>query len=258
MNNVEIRETTADNILEYGTCGYKNIKIEGYQKKVEWLKEQYKNGLQHKILHSEKDGNVGGIEYTPGRYAWRPVEADGYLFVHCIYLMKKEYKDHEYGVLLIEDCINDAQKGGYHGVAVIVRKGTWMAGREVFAKCGFETIAKAKPDYELMVFKLDKNAPLPKFKESMEAGREKYADDLNIIYSAQCPYVLKTVPEITAVAEDEFSLKPKVVELKTHKDAQNAPCVFATNCIMSRGKILAERPVSKGSFRNLVNKKIVK
>ncbi len=258
MEKIEIRATTAENILEYGTCGYKNIKIEGYQKKVEWLKEQYKNGLHHKILYSDQDGNVGGIEYTPGKYAWRPVEADGYLFVHCIYLMKKDYKDQKYGVLLIEECKADAKKGGYSGVAVIVRKGTWMAGREVFAKCGFETIAKAKPDYELMVFKLDDNAPLPKFKESMETGSDKYDADLNIIYSAQCPYVLKTVPEITEVAEDEFSLKPVVVELKTHEEAQNAPCVFATNCIISRGKILAERPVSKGSFRNMVEKKILK
>ena len=35
MGKIEIIDTNADNILEYGVCGYKNIKREGYPEKVE-------------------------------------------------------------------------------------------------------------------------------------------------------------------------------------------------------------------------------
>jgi len=37
MEGIEIVDTDADNILEYGVCGYKNIKRAGYPEKIEWL-----------------------------------------------------------------------------------------------------------------------------------------------------------------------------------------------------------------------------
>lgn len=37
MEKIEITNTDSDNILEYGVCGYKNIKREGYPEKIEWL-----------------------------------------------------------------------------------------------------------------------------------------------------------------------------------------------------------------------------
>jgi hypothetical protein len=27
---------------------------------------------------------MGMIEYAPGHHAWRPVEAEGYLVIHCL------------------------------------------------------------------------------------------------------------------------------------------------------------------------------
>ena len=41
MEGIEIVDTNADNILEYGVCGYKNIKRAGYPEKIEWLKDRF-------------------------------------------------------------------------------------------------------------------------------------------------------------------------------------------------------------------------
>lgn len=31
----------------------------------------------------------GFIEYLPGEHAWRAVHADGYLFIHCLWVVGK-------------------------------------------------------------------------------------------------------------------------------------------------------------------------
>ena len=66
IGKVEILDTNPDNICDYGFCGYKNIKQEGYKRKIDWLKKRFSEGLKYKILHSGEYGDVGLIEYIPG------------------------------------------------------------------------------------------------------------------------------------------------------------------------------------------------
>ena len=113
MSNIEIIDTNSDNICQYGFCGYKNIKQEGYKRKIDWLKQRFSEGMKFKILYSADEGSVGCIEYTPGKYAWRAVEANGYMVIHCIVIMSRKYKEKGYGSLLLEECIKDAKKGEY-------------------------------------------------------------------------------------------------------------------------------------------------
>ena len=90
---IHIIDTTSDNIHDYGVCGYKSMKRPGYPEKVAWLEDRFKEGLKIKTLYSEEDGTQGMIEYLPGECCWRPVEADGYLFIHCLFVgFKKKYK----------------------------------------------------------------------------------------------------------------------------------------------------------------------
>ena len=110
MEGIDIVDTNSDNILEYGVCGYKDIKRAGYPEKIEWLKDRFKEGLKIKTLYSGKDGTQGMIEYLPGEYCWRPVEANGYMFIHCIFSgFKNVYKGKGYGSLLVDECIKDAR-----------------------------------------------------------------------------------------------------------------------------------------------------
>ena len=84
MKEIEIIDTTAENIHNYGFCGYKSPNQEGYSRKLDWLKQRFPEGLKFKVLYSESDGAVGFIEYIPGEYAWRAVEANDYMVIHCI------------------------------------------------------------------------------------------------------------------------------------------------------------------------------
>jgi len=154
MEGIEIIDTTADNISNYGVCGYKNIKRAGYPEKIEWLKDRFSEGLKLKTLYSDKDGTQGMIEYILGEYCWRPVEASGYMFIHCIFVgFKRAYKGKGYASLLLAECLKDANTANKHGVAVVTRKGAFMAGKDLFVKHGFEVVDTAPPDFELLVKK---------------------------------------------------------------------------------------------------------
>jgi hypothetical protein len=64
------------------------------------------------------------LEYIPGKYSHRPVDAEGYMFIHCIFVgFKNEYKGKGYASSLIDECIKDAKKAKMQGVAVVTRKG---------------------------------------------------------------------------------------------------------------------------------------
>ena len=92
MENIKIIDTNSDNILKYGICGYKSIKKPGFPEKVEWLKQRLKEGMRIKTLYSETGGTQGMIEYIPGEYCWRPVDAAGYMFIHCLWTNGKKYR----------------------------------------------------------------------------------------------------------------------------------------------------------------------
>ncbi len=75
------------------------------------------------------------IEYILGEYCWRPVEASGYVFIHCIFVgFKRAYKGKGYGSLLLDECLKDSKEENTYGVAVVTRKGTFMAGKDLFLK----------------------------------------------------------------------------------------------------------------------------
>ncbi len=255
MAEIKIIDTHADNILEYGVCGYKNIKRPGYPEKIKWLKDRFSEGLKIKTLFSDKDGTQGMIEYIPGKYCWRPVEAGGYMFIHCIFLgFKRDYKGKGYGSLLVDECLKETKNENMYGVAVVTRKGSFMAGKELFLKKGFEVVDNAPPDFELLARKINKNVPTPRFKGDWEKRQSQYNKGLTIIRANQCPYTVKNVNEIIETAEKEYGLKPDLIELKNYKEAQNSPCAFGTFCILYDGKVIAEHPISNKRFTNIMNK----
>jgi len=253
MNKIEIIDTNEDNICDFGFCGYKNIKQEGYKRKIDWLKQRFSEGMKFKILYSPKDGFAGFIEYIPGKYTWRAVEADGYIVIHCIMIWIKAYKEKGYGSLLVEECLKDAKKKKMFGVAVVTRKGTWIAGKELFLKNGFEVVDKALPDFELLVKKFSETLP-PKFTADWEKRLSPYGEGLTIIRSDQCPYVAKSVNEINETAQKKYGIKPKIVELKDCTEAQNAPSAYAIFSIVYNGKLLVDHPISNKRFMNIMDK----
>lgn len=256
MEDLKIITTTPENIHAFGMCGYKNTKNEGYRQKLDWTRKSFKEGMRYKMLVSKGKGAIGGIEYIPGDYAWRPVEAGGFMFIHCIYIMKKDAKGRGYGQKLVQACLDDAAGSGMKGVAVVTRKGSWMAGKDVFVKLGFEVVDKAKPDFELLAIRFDENSNPPAFIKDFEKRAVPYSEGLHIFTSHQCPYAEKVTTEISEAAANDFSVAPNIIHLGTAEQARQAPFPFGTFGIVLNGKVVADHPVSQTRFRNIMKKEL--
>ena len=172
-------------------CGVGNAAHEGRCNKNRWLQAQFKKGLRAKVLLTPDKRQCGYIEYLPGEYAWRGVDAGGYMFIHCIWTFFKQHQHRGLGARMIQACLDDAAKAGMHGVAVVAREQPWLARPALFLANGFEPVDTAPPDYQLLVRKLNPSAPNPAFKAGGEARLKKYSRGLTIIRSNQCPHIAK-------------------------------------------------------------------
>jgi hypothetical protein len=258
MNDIQIIDLTPDNIADYGVCGYKDIeKHSELRKKIGWFKKYYPKGLRTKILFSKQDGYQGMIEYVPGKYAHRPVDADGYMFIHCIFVgFKKGFKGKGHASSLIEECVQEAKEKKMLGVAVVTREGPFMVHNEIFLTKGFKIFDNADPDFYLLVRKFDKSARDPKFNPNMNNNLKKYTQGLTVIRSAQCPYTEKNVNAIMESAKKKFNLKASLIDLKDEKSAQNIPCAFGSFCIIHDGEIISHHPISNTRFENIMRMRI--
>ena len=254
MPDIKIIDLTPENIADYGVCGYKDVqKHLELRNKIKWFGEYYPKGLRIKIIFSQTGGYQGMIEYIPGEFAHRPVDAKGYLFIHCVFVgFKKEFKGKGYASLLIDECIKDAKEKKMSGVAVVTRKGSFMVDSPIFIKKGFQIADIAKPDFELLVKKFDESSKDPKFKLG---DPSIYSEGLTIIRSYQCPYTEKNVRSILETAEKKLGLKTKLIDVNDPVSAQNSPSPFGTFCMIYNGKIISHHPVSNTRFENIMNVK---
>ncbi len=255
MEEIKIIDLTPENISEYGVCGYKDAnKHLELRKKIEWFGEFYSKGLKIKAVLAPNGGYQGMIEYIPGKYAHRPVDAEGFLFIHCLFVgFKKEFKGKGYATQLLEACIQDAKNNKMLGVGVVCRKGSFMADNSIFLKNGFEIVDSAKPDFELLVLKFDKQTTNPGFKATVDEKSKEYENGLTIMRSAQCPYTEKNVNAIIDSAK-KMKLNTRLIDLMDYKSAQNNPCAFGTFCIIYNGNIISHHPISNTRFENIMMK----
>lgn len=251
-----IIDLTPDNIADFGVCGYKDVnKHAELRNKIDWFKRYYPKGLRIKALISQSGGYQGMLEYIPGEFAHRPVDAAKYMFIHCVFVgFKKAYKGKGYASALIDTCIAEARTAGMHGVAVITRKGAFMAKDAIFTRMNFEAVDSAKPDFNLLALKFDSQSENPKFKHDVINNLDSYQKGLIIMRSPQCPYTEKNVKAILQAAEDKFALEPVLVDMHDAQDAQNCPCPFGAFCIIYNGKVISHHPISKKRFENIMTK----
>jgi N-acetylglutamate synthase-like GNAT family acetyltransferase len=251
MSDYEIVDTHAENIGGCGFCGYKDANNLGHRRKADWLMERYAEGLRFKVLRSQKFGDVGMIEYALGNHAWRPVEAEGYLVIHCLWVHGK-HKGKGLGTLLLDSCLRDAKKSNCRGVAVVTSSDSLMAGSDFFLKAGFVPV-ESSPPYELLVKKLKKAAPDPRFILDRERLLKRYKNGLTILAADQCPMVPKFVADIGEVSRS-LGLKPKVVRVRSAKASRELPTPYGVFCIIYDGKLIADRPVSAGGFMSIMRR----
>ncbi|MCP4728033.1 MAG: GNAT family N-acetyltransferase [bacterium] len=256
MNDkIRMIEVNESNISDHPPTCFLNPKNEGFRIKLEWLRKRFAEGMKIKLLYlGDEKKSTGFIEYIPGEYAWRAVDAKGYMFIHCIWINGNKNKERGFGSLLINECIKDAKEADKIGVAVITSEGSFMAGRSLFLKNGFEQIEEIKPSLSLLLKKF-KDGPLPYIKDR-ESQLEKYKG-LNIVYSDQCPWVSRSINDLKETAK-KFGLRIKVNQLKNAEEAQNAPSVYSVFNLIYDGKLLSDHYISKRRFENILKKDVLK
>ncbi|RJP75789.1 MAG: N-acetyltransferase [Candidatus Zixiibacteriota bacterium] len=239
------------NLDECGLGCLSNRKHPGYQAKTDWLHDRFAEGLRLLLFRDAQGKPLASLETVPGESAWRPVEASGWLFVHCLWVHAAGQRVGGLGSRLIQACVEEARRGGFTGVAVLTSSGTWMAGPRVFLKNGFERVASDGP-YHLVAYRLE-DGPAPRLRELGDPAGYR---GLHIIYADQCPMFTKSVQDVTALAA-EHGIEAQVTRLQTAREAQAAPSRQGVYSLIWNGKLLADHYVSGGRFRNLLRDEIL-
>lgn len=243
---------TEKNLTDYPqVICFINPKNKYHGLKITWLKERFQEGLKIKLLQTSADNKIAGfIEYTPGEYAWRAVEAKNYLFIHCLWVYPNKNKDKGFGSALIHEVIKDAQNEKKAGVAVITSDKSFMAKKDVFLKNDFTCVEELE-DFQLLAQQFDTKALSPHLYHHHEKAQQYQG--WHMLYSRQCPWVARFIEEVQPILKSK-NIDIKIQELKTAQEAQNAPSVYATFNLIKDGKLLADRYISVRRFLNIVER----
>lgn len=242
-----------ENLAKCGIGCLSNPEHPGYQCKVDWLRRTFDEGVRLLMFRDDEGKPLGFLEYVPGEFAWRPVHAAGWLFVHCLWVYRRGRKIKGLGSRLIQACVAEARRQKATGVAALVSDGPLMAGKDIFLKNGFQVIDE-RDRFQLVIYRLERG-PEPRFREIQ--GNVPVFQGLHIIYCAQCPILPKSAADLSEMAA-AHGLKFKVTVLKNAREAQNAPSYYGVFSLLWKGRLLSDHCVSKGQFKNLLTKEILK
>ena len=246
---IELVHVDASNVEKLGFfCYMSKRKSVGYQRKLAWLQARFAEGMRIKMLPLPERGF---IEYIPGEYAWRAVEAKGYMFIHCLWVVGKS-KGKGYGDVLIEECLRDAEQSGMKGVAMLTSSGNWLADKRIIAKHGFESVATGEPSFNLMAKRFSPRSRLPKFSGDWEEKQKRHAKGITVFRTDQCPYIEDAANTIVELSEAE-GIPSKVVELDSaQKVREMSPSPYGVFNVVYNGRLLSYHYLLAKDFKRLI------
>ncbi|MFD1775236.1 GNAT family N-acetyltransferase [Paenibacillus rhizophilus] len=182
---IQLVTLSRENLEKEGSYCYQNSpNSESCQRKNNWLSAELEKYISY--VKITDDGRLRGfIEFAEAFYFSRMVYADLYMVIHCLWVSP----GYEYDSRLIHHCLEESERLGKQGIAVIVNSGnTWKSYKEIFLKSGFKTVDKAPGGYELLALKLHSDAYDPFFPYDWEEQLNRYKR-LTLLRAFQCPYV---------------------------------------------------------------------
>jgi GNAT superfamily N-acetyltransferase len=244
----DLIEVNAKSLDETGFfCYMSKRKTAGYRRKREWLRARFSEGLGMKMLRLPERGF---IEYVPGEYAWRSVEAEGYLFIHCLWVVGRS-KGKGYGSLLLEECVKEAQKRKMRGVAIIASERPWLVDKRLPLKSGFEIVDRAPPSFTLLVRKFGK-VTSPRFTGNWEEKSGQFREGLTVVRTDQCPYLENATNGIVSGAH-ELGIPARALELRSSSEARKrCPSAYGTFSVVYEGRLLSYMYLSKDELERSV------
>lgn len=223
---------------------------EGVRRKKAWLRERFKEGLVFRKL------DVRGkafIEYAPGEKAWRPVAADGWLVIHCLWV-SGQLAGKGHGRTLLQFCLDDAKRRGKVGVAVAAAKTKrpFLSDPAFFKKHGFEVVDSAG-EFILLARRLKKTGPDPRFADAVgQVGRSTKGCFVGR-YTDQCPFNAHWAGEV-AEALKRAGRTARVEHLRTLEEAQQVRSPLGAYGLERDGVLITHHLQTPGAVERLLQK----
>lgn len=247
MNYIRI---TKDNIDKEHICCAMSGK-QSFAKK-EWLKQRFDEGL---VFYRSEERGKCFIEYIPAENAWVPIEADGYLYINCLWV-SGSMKGHGYSTDLLGECIRDAKAQGKQGLCVLCaqgRKREFLADPKFLVHKGFLLADTSDCGITLLYLPLKEEAHMPQFKD---CARHPKADGegFALYYTDQCPFTYYWVPKVEEAAK-EHNIPLKTIHITTKEAAQNVPAPVTTYAMFRDGEFVTQGIQSDKKFLALAGVK---
>ncbi|MBC2722974.1 N-acetyltransferase [Desulfosporosinus sp.] len=248
---MEIITLTKDNLeKEHICCAISNNKDCQVASKKQWLSKRFDDGLVFKKC------DVRGkcfIEYIPAEKAWSPIEADGYMYINCLWV-SGQFKGQGYANLLLNECIKDSKEKVKKGLVILSskKKLPFLSDPKFLRYKGFVLADTAEPTYELLYLPFEEKALKPRFKDHVR--RPEIIEGFVLYYTNQCPFTAKYVPLIENVAKQK-GIEFKSIRFETTEQAQNVSAPFTTYSLFYKGEFLTNEILSVKRFEKILTEK---
>jgi len=214
---MEIITLTKDNLeKEHICCAISSNKDCQVASKKQWLYKRFDDGLVFKKC------DVRGkcfIEYIPAEKAWAPIDADGYMYINCLWVS---------GKLLV--------------MLSSKKKLPFLSDPKFLRYKGFVLADIAEPFYELLYLPFEENLQNPRFKDHVKEFKISI-EGFVLYFTNQCPFTAKYVPLIENIAKQK-GIEFKSIRIETMEQAQNAPAPFTTYSLFHNGELLTNEILS--------------
>ena len=243
------RQVTLENLeAEHICCCISDKKGENcVSSKKSWLRNRMQEGLVFNKL--DVRGKVF-IEYLPAEFAWAPINADGYMYIDCLWV-SGQYKGKGYGDQLLDQCIADSKAKGKRGLVCLSskKKMPFLSDPGYLKHRGFKVADTASPYYELFYLPFSDSETVPSIKDVAKNG---CVDEKGLVlyYSDQCPHTSKYVPLLAGNLK-ELGLECRFRKIETKEDAQAAPVPFTTYALFYNGAFVTNEILSEKSFSKI-------
>ena len=216
--------------------------------KKEWLKQRFEEGL---VFYRSEERGTCFIEYIPAEYAWVPIEAEGYLYINCLWIAGS-MKGHGYSNHLLEECIRDAKEQGRKGLCILSsekRKREFLADPKYLAYKGFSVADTSDCGITLMYLPFDQGTNPPRFKDCARHPKTEIPGFV-VYYTDQCPFTYYWVPRVEEAAR-EHNIPFRAIHITDREAAQNAPAPVTTYALFRDGQFVTQAIQSDKKFLTL-------
>ena len=248
MEYIQVKKENIEK--EHICCAISNNKDVQVISKKAWLTERFEEGLV--FLKSVERGKCF-IEYLPAENAWNPIEAEGYMYIDCLWVAGS-FKGNGYSTDLLNACIEDSKNKGKKGLCILAaaKKKPFLADPKFLKYKGFRVCDEAENGIQLWCLPFDEDAALPKLKE---CAKKPHIDESGYVlyYTNQCPFNAKYVPVLEELAKEQ-NVEFKAIHIDTKEMAQSAPTPITTYALFCDGEYLTNEQMNDKRFLKLLGK----